>query len=181
MARMDVPWCQLLAEYGKWNSVYRRYADWCNRNSTVRCAREGGRRAPKRDGSGPWPQPRRLQHPDPHPSGSTGTFPVLARQPASRPLGQGLTDSPPQTGPMTATLSARGYHSGPGPAYKSPAPRPGTVPSTQRRGTGSRGQHWRRVVTRYDQRASLPRFSVFGGIRKDLFFQDAISAKKEIQ
>ena len=31
MARMGTPWCQLPAEYGQWNSVYRRWAAWCDR------------------------------------------------------------------------------------------------------------------------------------------------------
>ena len=28
---MGTPWCQLPAEYGQWNSVYRRWAAWCDR------------------------------------------------------------------------------------------------------------------------------------------------------
>ena len=31
MARMGTPWRQLPTEYGKWNSVYRRWAAWCDR------------------------------------------------------------------------------------------------------------------------------------------------------
>ena len=31
MARRGAPWRQLPPEYGKWNSVYRRYAHWCDR------------------------------------------------------------------------------------------------------------------------------------------------------
>ena len=31
MARRDTPWRQLPTKYGKWNSVYRRWAAWCDR------------------------------------------------------------------------------------------------------------------------------------------------------
>lgn len=31
MACTGAPWRQLPPAYGKWNTVYRRYADWCDR------------------------------------------------------------------------------------------------------------------------------------------------------
>ena len=107
-------------------------------------ARERGGGAPKQGaGSGPRAWPRRPQHPDPHPGGSTGPPPVSApdRRPAPRP------------------------HPGPGRGLDRRAPAlPDRRPGLRRRrlprvagaaGHQGRGwlKHWRRVATRYDQYA----------------------------
>ena len=121
-------------------------------------ARERGGRAPKEGaGSRPRAWPRRPQHPDPQPGGSTGTPPVSApdRRPASRhypgpSLGRGLDrglpalpDRRPSLGRrrlarVAGAAGHRGRHSRPEGAREPPAPRPGTVPGAQRRGTGYR-------------------------------------------
>ena len=36
IARACAPWRQWPARYGQWNSVYRRYAAWCNRGLWAR-------------------------------------------------------------------------------------------------------------------------------------------------
>ena len=36
IARAGAPWHQWPAKYGQWNSVYRRYAAWCNRGLWAR-------------------------------------------------------------------------------------------------------------------------------------------------
>ena len=110
MARMGAPGRALPPEYGKWNSVYGRYryAAWCNQgiwprllahleakpdvsavrlDSTIGRAHVSAAGAPQKKEAEPaLGCSRRLQHPDPHPSGSTGLSPAPARdgRPAPR-------------------------------------------------------------------------------------------------
>ena len=95
------PWHRLLVEYGKWNSVYRRYADGCNRGIWLRLmvymrqiqicpscdgtarpyARTRMRRArPRKRRISPSAAVGAASAPRPHPSGSTGPSPVPAAE-----------------------------------------------------------------------------------------------------
>ncbi len=81
------------------NSVYRRWAAWCDRGvwprrmaylqadpdrSAVRLDSTVGRAPKQKDGSHPRPQPGRLRHPDPHPGGSPRPSPTPARDGGQR-------------------------------------------------------------------------------------------------
>ena len=115
----------------------------------VRARERGGRAQEPRGGARTGSQPGRLRHPDPQPGGSAGPSPARDGRPAPRPypgpgLGEDGTDVP-CLGPMTVTVAApvgatghRGRLSGPTRAHPPPAPRPGTVPGAQGRGTGPR-------------------------------------------
>ena len=118
------------------------------------CAHVSAAGAPKHKGA--RPQPRRLQPPDPQPDGSTGPSPAPVRdgRPAPRqhsvPLGGNLDGRAavlPDRRPglrrrhlprVAGATGHQGRPSGPERAHEPPAPRPGTVPGAQCRGTGPR-------------------------------------------
>ena len=87
-ARIGALWRQWPTRYGQWNSVYRRWAAWCDRGVWARrmayWQTDPDLSAVRRD--------RRFRHPDPQAGGSPGPSPAPARdgRPAPRPhLGPG--------------------------------------------------------------------------------------------